>query len=145
MEFSIKEFTQLDMHSKSSIASVIVLMPFWYVSLFLFHKSFYKENDVLIKMLFAFCFSATWYYFNILNLRIEYSLRKMSVPSQEVFKFSGIYSVLFISLFIAIEYFAYRDTKSFTHFLVWTYSYMTAFNILSISVDLILPNRKKTE
>ena len=139
MDFSLKDIDKLDIFSKTTIISIIVLMPFWYVSLYLFHKQFYKDSDIYLKIIFSFCFSITWYFVNIIFLIVENSILNRTNDLQNIFKASGFLSVLFISTLIMIYY---RQTTSFKDFLYKDYIYLTSFFILSIIVEKLFSKRK---
>jgi hypothetical protein len=140
MEFSIKDFDKLDIYSKSSIASIIVLFPFWYISLYLFNKPFYIQSDIFLKVLFSFCFSIIWFASNIGIMLIELQFLRIVQTMPIVFKYSGFRSVLYLSAYIVIAYTSLKLT--YTKYLIGAYSWLILFNAISIGVDVLFKKRK---
>lgn len=54
----IKEVEELDSALKALLLS-IVLMPFWYVSIYLFKNSFYQSADLIIVIIMCFVLSTS--------------------------------------------------------------------------------------
>jgi len=40
---------------------IILIMPFWYLSFYLFHRKFYDNSSNLLKWVFSFCLSFVWF------------------------------------------------------------------------------------
>jgi hypothetical protein len=142
MEFSFKDLDKLDIYSKRSIASVAVLFPFWYVALYLFDKPIYEASDVLLKVLFSFCFSVAWYFSNIFIVLVEYSVLKRVETLPTVFRSAGFLSVLYIGIIMAV---AYPSSIPFRRFLVWAYAGLLIFNAVSLGVDRLFGGRKRVD
>lgn len=58
---SLKTFVKLDFASKSIVISILILMPFWYVALFLFNRTFITSNPLYVAAIFCFCLTFGWY------------------------------------------------------------------------------------
>lgn len=54
------EFGKLPITLKGIITSIVVCIPFFYVSLYLFHRNFFEKHDYYLILAFAFCFSILW-------------------------------------------------------------------------------------
>jgi hypothetical protein len=143
MEFSIKDFDKLDIYSKSTLATVIVLFPFWYIFIFLFNKPFYKESDVFLKVLFAFCFSIIWYFVNIATMLVELQVFRKEEPMPSVFRYSGFRCICYIGIYILLAYTTFKF--SFLQYLTGAYVWLIVFNAMAIGVDLIFRKRKIKE
>jgi len=145
MRLSIKDFDKLDVYSKSTIATLLMLFPFWYIFIYLFNKPFYKESDVLLKVLFSFCFSVIWYFFNIFIFLVDLQIYKKEATMPIVFKFAGLRCVGYLSLYIFL---AFTSLKlSFVGDLLGAFIWLILLHAISIFVDLLLfgkRNRRKT-
>lgn len=58
----IKEINDLHIALKAMVLSMITIMPFWFISIYLFHKGFYHLNPVYVTIIFTFCFSIVSYF-----------------------------------------------------------------------------------
>ena len=140
MDLSFKDLDKLDVFSKTTIISILVLMPFWYATLYLFHKQFYLTSDINIKITFSFCFSITWYFINIAFLIIENSIMKRNFDLKNLFNSAGFLSVCFLSMNML---FFFDTTSTYKGFLVRTFGWLTIFYISAITVNKIFSKRKK--
>ena len=61
---------------------VIILMPFWYISIYLFHKDFYHNSTNILKWCFCFCLSFIW--FGIYSIWSALGLYKDSIHPEPV-------------------------------------------------------------
>jgi hypothetical protein len=133
MDLSIKDFDKLDVYSKSSIATIIILIPFWYIFIYLFNKPFYKESDLLLKGFFTFCFSTIWYFFNIFLMLFDLQVSNRETAMPLVFKFAGLRCVGYLSLYIL---FAFTTLKlPFLGKLLGAFIWLTILHVLFAIVD----------
>jgi hypothetical protein len=40
---------------------IAILMPFWYIIIYLFHRDFYDKSTQVLKWAFCFCLSLVWF------------------------------------------------------------------------------------
>ena len=103
-----KGFSDLPENHKQKVIYLLFVTPFWYFSLYLFHYEFYKNSDVTIPIIAAFCLSICWLIVNLfLNVCFKSPSLSMttnvSVVSIAIFMviakyFSlGYYNFLFMS------------------------------------------------
>ncbi len=138
-KMDLKFLDKLDIYSKTTVVSIIVLMPFWYTSIYLFNKQFFNDSELYLRIVLSFCFSITWYFINVIFLSIDQAILKREILLERIFKISSFLSVLILSLLITIQY---KRTNSLEFFLFKDYAYLTTFYFLSISVDKIFSKRK---
>ena len=65
----IKELSELSPRIKSFVISMICLMPFWYICIFLFNPIIFSkpncEPNFYLTIPLSFCFSILWYIFSL--------------------------------------------------------------------------------
>lgn len=126
----LTEFNKLHLSAKSVILSLAVLMPFWWVAIYVFNKPLYNTKDFFILVPLCFCFSITWYVFNIgIGLGISAVRKKEGekpIDLQGHFIVGGIASIGYLSFAIVLSYYF---KWSFIVFLIVAYSYI-AFRII---------------
>ncbi len=142
MSFEFKDFDKLDLYSKTSIISIVVLMPFWYASIYLFGNHFFINSDLLLKIVFSFCFSISWYFINVLLFVFEQSIKvDISDNLVNLFKGAGMISVYYLCFVIVIAY--SLNIHSYVSFLKTAYYFLIIPYITTIIVELIYKYRQK--
>jgi hypothetical protein len=61
----IKELDDLPKATKNFIVCILGLMPFWYISIFIFNTHLYYHAEVYLLLSLSFCFSLLWYVVSI--------------------------------------------------------------------------------
>lgn len=51
---------KLDITTKSVILNILLLMPFWYIDLYLFKKEFFLSAPVYLPIVFSFCLTVAY-------------------------------------------------------------------------------------
>src|SRR4051812_48360868 len=128
MEISFKDFTKLDIYSRTTIISILILMPFWYISIYLFHKQFYSSSDILLKIVFSFCLSLTWYFANLVLLFLHSQILSTYNSSHSLFITASVLSVFFISAEILMSL---QPRRTYTSFLTHAYFETVSFYVLT--------------
>lgn len=136
----LKNLKDLDIYSKTTIVSIVILLPFWYVSLFLFNKDFFVTNDLYISFGFTLCFSIIWYFTCVLLLIIAENILKGFADIANCLKTAGFLSVVFICGAILLNH---NKTSSYEQFLEKAYGSLVAINILFAIVDYSFIKLKK--
>jgi predicted MFS family arabinose efflux permease len=116
-----EEFNKLSLTVKNAILSLAVIIPFWLISIYLLNKPLYHTQDYLIIGAFCFCFSATWFFLNLLIASIVVSMNKQKRDINAIYTISAMMSVLYLSLAIIISHY---NRWSFNTFLIIGYSYI---------------------
>lgn len=112
------------------LLSVTLLMVYWFLSIFLFHREFYSANYIGITILFSFAFSFTWF-----TISIGLSILSVAFLDREKEDKTDVNGVLFVSWFISIVYLClcmlamyllrrYYTDLGFQFFLLISYGYM---------------------
>jgi undecaprenyl pyrophosphate phosphatase UppP len=139
--FPIKDFKDLDVYSKSTIISIIVLMPFWYASLYLYNYDFYLKHDYYIQIVFTFCLSVIWYFMNFIAVIFNKALQNKEIDTSSSFKASGFLSVFVFAIIIVLEY--EKKLSSYYNFLQHVYYYTIAAYILFTVIDYFSERKRK--
>ena len=101
----IKDIDELNQRQKIFIISIPIIMTFWYISLYLFHKHFFQHNDLIIKLSFCFTLSICWYLVNILPVWLTIpKIIKTPEPEAELFV-TAFTSIIYLSVVILFSYF----------------------------------------
>lgn len=140
----ISDFNKLHVSLKGISLIVAVLMPFWFISIYLFNKPLYNQQDPYILFSFCFCFSLLWFFISnffayFLDSNFEES-KDLNTFDEDVLQLTAKFSVFFISLAILISYYY---TPSFGTFL--GYSFGSVFVLGFIMVFISEPKRHKRE
>jgi hypothetical protein len=154
MGFSIKDFINLEFKLKSIVISLALLMPFWYVALYLFDRPFIINNPFYTVAIFSFALSVPWCGFGILfgflyfeKLQFKKELERDEKSDDIPFLYGGIYSIVILLVSIFVHYSKNLIAKSnggFYIFIVFSYS---VFLIVIISYFLknLIGNHKKKQ
>jgi len=125
MTIDFKELKQLDLTTVSVGLSIIGLVPFWFISIFLFNRPFFTDNPIWITAIFCFCFSTLWYMLN-LALGIFIGALFKGADIKIMFLTGGLISIIYLSIAIFGLYVLDRHTCikiSFLTFLIVAYCY----------------------
>ncbi|MHB8259935.1 MAG: hypothetical protein ACYDCN_09040 [Bacteroidia bacterium] len=122
----LKDLNESHISIKSVVLSLLVIMPFWFVAIFLFHRVFFNSVPIYIPIVFSFCFS-------LINFAMAHALiswindfsklnkqRYKSFHSRTVFisTTATVYSVVGLSIFVCVGFIFKWD---FYQFLKWTF------------------------
>lgn len=108
------DFDKLHVTSKSAILSLVVLFPFWFVSIYLFNRPLYNQGDLYIIGALCFCFSVTYFALNLLLAALAiYITESEDEDGSATFVIGGIISVLYLSLSILFCYWMEWGFKTF--------------------------------
>lgn len=108
------DFDKLHVTSKSAVLSLVVLFPFWFVSIYLFNRPLYNQGDLYIIGALCFCFSVTYFALNLLLAALViYITDSEDEDGSATFVIGGIVSVLYLSLSIIFCYWMEWGFKTF--------------------------------
>lgn len=131
----VTDFDKLHITTKSAVLSIVALIPFWFVSIYLFNKPLYNQHDMFIIGAFCFCFSLTYYALIVfLGLLILQIADDKNENDEMVLIIGGIISVLYLCVVIVVSY--YFDW-CFTTFLLVAYLYLVGRMIFTSIILLI--------
>ena len=134
-----KFFEKLGVYSKSSIISVAVLMPFWYISIFLINRSLFYSIDITLRLVFVFCFSILLYFLEVFMLILDRSILDIEGNTDGCFKAAGFLSTFYLCGCLLIFY---HTKPSFEHFLFETFVSVATISIVSTYVDYSFKRRR---
>lgn len=104
--------------------SVVILLPFWYLSLYLFNTDFYNSSDLILKVVTCFCISLPAesvfsYFFYLLMKKNGYETDNKLLIDASVFVL-----LLWLSLLIFLSYVLRLYTcyyMPFLYLILWFY------------------------
>jgi hypothetical protein len=121
---------KLSITVKNIAVSLCILIPFWFMAIYLFHKPLYNSGDYLIIAVFCFCFSITWYFLGAMIALAIANRFKADDEFQVASLVGGIISILYIALTILLTY---VFNWSFFVFIGIAYGYFIINLILSLT------------
>lgn len=131
----IKDFKELHIGLRTTFMTILCQMPFFFVAIFLFKHNLIDKISIypLIDMDFwflislCFCFSLTWFLMNVsltfLVVAFADKVSKTDSEPYELYIASMIYSIIYLSLAIILNYYLHYD---FNNFLLYSYSFILA-------------------
>src|ERR1700740_540588 len=127
--------------------SICLLMVYWFVAIFLFHKEFYDRNTVYIVLLFSFAFSLTWLILSVgLSILVdEYrsKTKKKGTNLEGILFAGGFASVIYLCFSFLITYILRKYcTITFDCFLLISYLYM-ALQLVRVGFVYFLKREEK--
>lgn len=121
----LEEFKKLHVSLKTIVLAIIVLLPFWYIDLYIFKKGFVsKDYFQPIPIIITFCFCTTWFAFNFISAFL-FSIYISKSSISDGFSFEILISIFFSLIHLIIpSYIAYKlkiDFENLIDFLFgWT-------------------------
>src|ERR1700754_2831227 len=76
----IADFEKLNLTLKSVLLSVATMMPFWYLSIYLFSQNFYPHAPIQMPIVLAFCMSIQSLIYTLFILVIASNSFKNDLP-----------------------------------------------------------------
>lgn len=126
-----------------SILSILFLMIYWFIAIFLFHRAFYVSNPIWITLIFCFAFSFTWFIliFGLTIFTVTFLDKEANHKTKNsgVLLLSGFNSIVYLCLCIAVVYIIrmYRyPLLKFEFFLLASYIYIV-FLLVKTGIVLI--------
>lgn len=117
----IKDIDELNTTEKSFVVGIPVLMVFWYISLYLFHKSFFHTNDFILVSSFCFGLAICWYIINIVLNFLVIPIIEDDFDADAGFVSTAVSSVLYMALIILLNYFLKFE---FLYFLLGAFTWI---------------------
>jgi hypothetical protein len=56
----VNDFFKLDFPTKATVIGICLLMPFWYIDIYLFHRQFFSKAPIYLPIVFSFCLTVCW-------------------------------------------------------------------------------------
>ncbi|MFH2141093.1 MAG: hypothetical protein ABIJ97_01625 [Bacteroidota bacterium] len=144
----INDIDKLSIVKKSFVISIPILMPFWYLSIYLFHYSFFQSsNQFYIPFVLTFCLAFCWYLLNIIATNMALDIQAKIFKREEsnledVLLASSIVSIGYLCLLMLINYFI---DCNFIIFIFACFAYIvfkTLWTIVSSYILLWFRNKK---
>lgn len=141
-------FRQLSKPTKASIVAVLVLMTYWFLSIYFIDRHFYDAHPKWIVVLFCFIISISWLVANIILLAIGFAIISpalhhsgidTSTKDEELIIFGWLNSIVYLTIILFIAYF---NHFKFLQFLIWSAGYPIVA-LLLIWVAFIFINKEK--
>jgi hypothetical protein len=148
----IKTLLSLDFASKSIAVSVFILMPFWFVALYLFKRAFIIQNPFYYVAIFCFCFAIGWYAvvffiystFYIFRSGKQKGLEAVWMPELQDYRNVFFFSISGICLVICFTYIIfYNQSIPFWVFLLNAVGFLTVLSVVQATVRLIITYSRK--
>ncbi len=116
------------------LISISLTSMYWFISIFLFHKSFYLINPLGISILFSIALAITWFllYLFLSGLTIANRKKQLNGNSAEMLSFvSGFSSLLYLLIIIGAFYIYrnYNSNATYYLFLKWAFIYTIGITI----------------
>lgn len=135
------DFEKLHITTKSAVLSLAALVPFWFVSIYLFNKPLYNRGDLYIIGALCFCFSITYYALNILLSSLTlYIVDEQDEEPIGILILGGIVSILYLCVSMLICYWMEWGFKTF---IAVAYLYLIVRTIITGIIALLKPNDPK--
>lgn len=107
----IKDIDELSPTVKSFLICMACLMPFWYISIFIFNPILFNYHNTYLILSFSFCFSLLWYMVSLLlNFAVVFGLSRLTnqdednVQAEEPVLLGGVDSIIYLCVAILICY-----------------------------------------
>src|SRR5947207_999764 len=116
------EFGKLPITFKGAVATIATIMPFWFISIYLFHKPLFNSNNYYLLISLCFCFSITWYSITVVvaAMGVHYlNDTDNTLDETGILIIGSIVSIVYLSAAIIV---AYYYTWTFHKFLLVAYS-----------------------
>src|ERR1017187_546314 len=72
----LQDFSKLHVDIKGFVFSVLLISPLWYISIYLFHRSFFNSSPIYLPIVFAYCFTICSVSINYLSCILVLGLKK---------------------------------------------------------------------
>lgn len=128
----LKDLNEFHISLKSFIISIVFIMPFWYVDLFLFKRDFFTTSPFYVPIAFSFCLSVIWFIFHAFNSSVMIYINELIMKrnKKQEFAFLSVLASLFSICWLSLLTFIFYLTKlSFLSLILWGIS-ITVFRAL---------------
>lgn len=142
-------FRQLSKPTKASITAVLVLMIYWFLSIYFIGRHFYDGQPKWILILFCLIISISWLVANIILLALGIAIISpalqqsgidTSTKDEEFIIFGWLNSIVYLTIILFIAYF---NHFKFLQFLLWSAGYpIVALLLLGITFIFINKDKK---
>ena len=141
----MKDVVELSTLLKSKI-SLLLLLPFWYLAIYICNKPLYANSDLILKIVICFCLSFIAEFILSYNM---YRLLKGSIFSDEAIKelldSSVIILILWLSLWLFVSYNLQHYTNYYIPFylLILLFYFVPFLSYLLHILQILILTKKK--
>ena len=141
----VKEFNDMHISYKLGTIAIVIIMPFWYLDLFLFCRSISLDKNIQISIVVSFCLSVCWLTINGFSTLVfagiyeEEGDEKPKDFNERVAMVSIVSSIFYISIFTAINFIL---KFKFHTFVYWAFG-LTAIKPGIYSIIIAIKDHKK--
>jgi hypothetical protein len=111
----VKEFSELHISLKTILISLTLIMPFWYISIFILNRNFVNSTQIHIPIILSFCLTFCYFILNLATTYLYDYLDKIGKQKEnnpdiikDLFSISSIttlLSIFWISILLFIGYY----------------------------------------
>src|SRR4051812_11819439 len=119
MPFSIGDITKLNVSLQGIVFGLILLMPIFFLDIFIFFNSFYKANPLFLVIILSYCLSIGWLLCCILIACgwLYFIIKDKVANTDTVMTWTSIFAVLIVVIFNANIYLE-NSKHTFRSFLI---------------------------
>ena len=143
LEKIIKIIKETPLYILFLIGSFLIVNLFIFISIFLFHKTFYNNNAIGIIFTFTFALSFIWYSILSITVLIQTNEKINNDPEFDINQLSFVNSftsIFLLTLFVSIFYFLNNICRYNYHFhivLYWLFGIVLVSLIFQLLVVLV--------
>jgi hypothetical protein len=142
MTLSFSDFLKIHYSARAVIIGIALLMPFWYIDIYLFDKRFFNTSQFYIPIVFSFCLSISYL---ILNSFFAIFYLAALERTYDPFEGAVIISIPLISIFTYSSYVIFHSTN-FVVFITDIFLSAGGLCIISVFMYIIkMRTKPKTE
>lgn len=137
----------LSKETVKTIVLVLVLMIFWFLSIYFIAPTFYKIHPYWITVLTCFALSLIWLLANVFLVAsciVTFSplisfMNNVTTTDEEFIVFGGINSLIYLTIMFFVSVYIHI---SYRHFILLCFSYIV-FALTYIGITFLLINKSK--
>jgi hypothetical protein len=139
---------------RPAILIIAMLMPIWYIAIYLYHRDFYVKSKEVLKWAFCFCLSLIWFapcaIFSLFKTSVDYNKqhglsKDAGIPLlnsivDDYYFLAGWISIFVLVFIIASAYF-YTNRKRTRSFPITVATWEAALIVMFIILILLFYNK----
>jgi hypothetical protein len=139
MDLTVKGFNELHISIRGLLISLILIMPFWYLDLYLFKKDFFYTYFQQIPIIISFCLSIIWILLSHLSYLfcdsvffVQEEDNEIPIENPRIVSMSVCFMVIHLGLLSSISYvykwnFLFFLKVSFATLIIRVFLWLTAY------------------
>lgn len=150
----LDEFSKLKEDHRVQIVCIAILMPFFYLSIFINHTNFFNESPIQIPILLAFAYSMITYFMSVIIaafIYVEYiedhskksTVKKPEEEKNNILSYGVVVAVLVVFTTGMLEYIQSYGLMWYTLMLAITLIIVLGIVLLSIAIRGKIEDRNK--